>query len=101
MVRLELHEIKRLCKDMAELGAASYARRVFPGRDALSQRGAYSSFGESRVKGWVSRGMVSPRRAAGGGKGKVVYSMAELIAAEKSEEINTMINRDKRKENEQ
>lgn len=29
---LELYELKNLCKDMAELGAANYAKMVFPAK---------------------------------------------------------------------
>lgn len=47
---LELYELKNLCKDMAELGAANYAKMVFPAKDLISQREAYKSFGEARVK---------------------------------------------------
>ena len=49
---LELYELKNLCKDMAELGAANYAKMVFPAKDLISQREAYKSFGEARVKRW-------------------------------------------------
>ena len=51
---LELYELKNLCKDMAELGAANYAKMVFPAKDLISQREAYKSFGEARVKRWAS-----------------------------------------------
>lgn len=30
---LELYELKNLCKDMAELGAANYAKMVFPAKN--------------------------------------------------------------------
>lgn len=50
---LELYELKNLCRDMAELGAANYAKMVFPAKDLISQREAYKSFGEARVKRWV------------------------------------------------
>ena len=29
MITLELYELKNLCKDMAELGAANYAKMLF------------------------------------------------------------------------
>ena len=41
---LELYELKNLCKDMAELGAANYAKMVFPAliiMDVLLQVGYY------------------------------------------------------------
>ena len=40
---LELYELKNLCRDMAELGAANYAKMVFPAKDLISQREAYKS----------------------------------------------------------
>ena len=69
---LELYELKNLCKDMAELGAANYAKMVFPAKDLISQREAYKSFGEARVKRWVR---------------------AELLTIEKTEKIDTYINK--------
>ena len=58
---LELYELKNLCKDMAELGAANYAKMVFPAKDLISQREAYKSFGEARVKRWVRQQLVHPQ----------------------------------------
>ena len=55
---LELYELKNLCRDMAELGAANYAKMVFPAKDLISQREAYKSFGEARVKRWVRQQLV-------------------------------------------
>lgn len=57
---LELYELKNLCRDMAELGAANYAKMVFPAKDLISQREAYKSFGEARVKRWVRQQLVHP-----------------------------------------
>ena len=48
---LELYELKNLCRDMAELGAANYAKMVFPAKDLISQREAYKSFGEAKTVG--------------------------------------------------
>lgn len=38
MIQLELYELKNICMQMSELGAANYAKRVTPGKDAISQR---------------------------------------------------------------
>lgn len=62
---LELYELKNLCKDMAELGAANYAKMVFPAKDLISQREAYKSFGEARVKRWVRQQLVHPYKEWG------------------------------------
>ncbi len=93
MIQLELYELKNICMQMSELGAANYAKRVTPGKDAISQREAYRSFGEARVKRWVSVHLVNPVRSGSHTKSKVIYSIAELLAVETSEKINGIINR--------
>jgi len=93
MIQLELYELKNICMQMSELGAANYAKRVTPGKDAISQREAYRSFGEARVKRWVSVNLVNPVRSGSHTKSKVIYSIAELLAVETSEKINGIINR--------
>lgn len=47
---LELYELKNLCAEMAELGAANYVKRIAPANDLISQREAYREFQECRVK---------------------------------------------------
>ena len=49
---LELYELKNLCKDMAELGAANYAKMVFPAKDLISQREAYTPATCTPYKEW-------------------------------------------------
>ena len=49
-VILELYELKNLCMEMSELGAAQYQKRTAPARDELTQREAYTQFGEAKVK---------------------------------------------------
>ena len=84
---LELYELKNLCKDMAELGAANYAKMVFPAKDLISQREAYKSFGEARVKRWVRQQLVHPTRNGAEKRSKILYSRAELLTIEKTEII--------------
>lgn len=79
--------------DMAELGAANYAKRLAPANDLISQREAYRQFQEVRVKRWVKAGVVSTSRGGATIRSKVLYSRAELIAADKSEKLNSIINR--------
>lgn len=50
MIVIELYELKNLCAEMAELGAANYAKRITPAKDLISQREAYREFQECRVK---------------------------------------------------
>lgn len=52
---LELYELKNLCAEMAELGAANYAKRIAPANDLISQREAYREFQECRVKKWGTK----------------------------------------------
>lgn len=84
MKTLELFELKNLIMDMAELGAANYAKMVSPVSDTLSQREAYHHFGESRVKRWVYEGLVYPKRSGTSKNSKKLYSRIDLIAAEKA-----------------
>ena len=93
MINLELYELKNLCMEMAELGAANYVRQTSPGEDLVSQREAYRLFQETRVKRWVSKGLVSGTRCGSSNRSKILYSRAELLAADKSEQINSLINR--------
>lgn len=92
MITLELYELKNLCKDMAELGAANYAKMLSPAKDIISQREAYKLFGEARVKDWVRRGLVNKVRNGETKNSKVLYSRAEILAVEKSEKLNFYLN---------
>lgn len=92
MITLELYELKNLCKDMAELGAANYAKMLFPAKDLISQREAYKQFGEARVKDWLKRELINWVRNGSGQKSKKLYSRAELMAVEKSEKLNLYLN---------
>lgn len=92
-ITLELYELKNLCSEMAELGAANYVKQTKPSVDLISQREAYRLFQESRVKRWVQKGFITGRRGGSSANSKVLYSMADLMAADKSEKINSIINR--------
>ena len=59
-ITLELYELKNICMQMAELGAANYVKRTKPGEDLISQREAYREFQEVRVKNWVKKDLVAP-----------------------------------------
>lgn len=92
-ITLELYQLKNLCSEMAELGAANYVKQTKPSVDLISQREAYRLFQESRVKRWVIKGWIQGNRGGNAQNSKVLYSMAELMAADKSEKINSLINR--------
>ena len=93
MITLELYELKNLCMDMAELGAANYAKRIAPATDTISQREAYRSFGEARVKRWFTMGLIKTVRNGSTKRSKILYSRAELLTVEKSEKLNSLINK--------
>lgn len=93
MVKLELYQLKNIISTMAELGAATYAKKVFSAKDLISQREAYKSFGEARVKRWVRQQLVHPTRNGAEKRSKILYSRAELLTIEKTEKIDTYINK--------
>jgi len=83
MIEIELYEFKNILKDMAELGAAYFARSIGVGKDEISQREAYRKFGEANVKKWVIDGLVK-RIKLGNRTSTVSYSLAELETISKS-----------------
>lgn len=90
---MELFELKTLCASMAELGAAKLAASLKPQSDYLSQREAYTMFGEACVKGWVSHSLITPERKGSGRNSKLRYSRAELIAISQAESLSAIINK--------
>lgn len=92
-ITMELFELKTLCASMAELGAAKLAARLKPQSDCLSQREAYSLYGEACVKSWVSQSLISPERKGSGRNSKLRYSRAELLALSQAESLSAIINK--------
>nr|DAF67708.1 MAG TPA: hypothetical protein [Caudoviricetes sp.] len=90
---LDLYQLKNICSEMSELGAANYAKRTTPAKDLVSQRKAYLEFGEARVKRWVRNGLVSSSRSGSTIRSKIEYSRAELMAANTAEKFNSIINK--------
>ena len=88
---LELHELKKLCADMAALGVATYQKEQAPANDLISQREAYRLFKEVRVKRWLEKGLVRTRRTGSSANSKRFYSRAELLAVSNAERINPML----------
>ena len=93
MIVIELYELKNLCAEMAEPGAANYAKRITPAKDLISQREAYRELQECRVKKWVQKGLITTTRGGASIRSKVLYSRAELMAIEKAEKLNCIINK--------
>jgi hypothetical protein len=92
MINLELYELKNICMDMAELGAANYTKILSPVKDYLSQREAYGLFGETRVKSWAKRGLLHTIRSGETIRSKILYSYAELLSLDKAERMNKIVN---------
>jgi len=86
MIELELYEFKNILKDMAELGAASFAKRIGVGKDEISQREAYRKFGEANVKKWVDDDLVKKIKI-GNRTSTVTYSLSELAVIAKAYEL--------------
>lgn len=87
--QLELWQFKNICMEMAELGVANYIKSIAPGKDMLSQREAYSAFGDKRVQKWVRDGLVTSARQGPGKNSKKAYSKAELMAANEGEKMQS------------
>lgn len=79
--------------EFSEMGAANYAKLINPGKDSISQRSAYRNYGEARVKRWLQNGMLKPVRSGAHITSKIIYSRAELMAADKAEKIDRYINK--------
>ena len=92
MIQLDLYEIKNLCMHMAELGAAQYVRQTKPSADLISQREAYRMFSENRVKRWKQAGILTTIRKGETANSKLLYSLAELLTADKQEKLSAIIN---------
>lgn len=93
MIVIELYELKNICMEMASLGAANYVKMTKPADDLISQREAYREFQECRVKRWVQKGLITTTRGGASIRSKVLYSRAELMAIEKAEKLNCIINK--------
>jgi hypothetical protein len=92
MIQLEQYQLNSLCLKFAELGAASFAKKLVSGEvrfdpqaDRLSQREAYRMFGARRVDRWTRDGAVSGARGGEGKNSKIIYSHAALLEQEARE----------------
>ncbi|MDR1562300.1 MAG: hypothetical protein LBS54_04330 [Dysgonamonadaceae bacterium] len=91
MITLDLYELKTLCADMAELGAANYAKKFCPVADCLSQREAYNKFGESWVKARERMNIIHSFREGTSKNSKRLYSYAELLSAKEAEKLGKLL----------
>lgn len=90
---IEREELKEMFEDAAKVAVAAYIREQTPGKDRISQNKAYEMFGESRVKGWVSRREIRPIRDGDARNSTRFYSIAELRTLVAAENSLTIINR--------
>lgn len=93
MITIELYELKNICFEMSQLGAASYAKQVTPEKDVLSQRQAYTAYGEARVKRWVQAGLIHSERSGSTSRSKIHYSRAEILSLECAIKMDQIINK--------
>lgn len=86
----ELFQIKNLLIGCAELGAARCLKKMQPKSDEITQRAAYSEFGEAWVKGSLGCGLVARKRHGKAKNSAVYYSRAELLALKNAEEASRL-----------
>ena len=70
--------------DMIEVGRQDMAIQLGLVRDKISQRQAFIRFGESRVKTWETRGLISSTKEKGN-TSTSYYSLQQLTILDKSE----------------
>lgn len=92
MAIINLYQFKAMCLEMAELGAANYAKIISPAKDLILQRNAYKDFGEARVKRWVHQGLIKTIRSGETSKSKVLYSRAELTGVKTANKLDSIVN---------
>lgn len=79
-------DMKDSLLEIAELGAQTVLNRLGIAKDSISQREAYATFGEARVKGWIKRGLVQDKSVSKGGNSKKAYSFIELRLIDRLEQ---------------
>lgn len=84
---IERDELQEMLENVAKIAVAAFIRQQTPAKDRISQNKAYEMFGESRVKGWVSRRQIFPLRDGDAKNSTRYYSITEmqtLVATEKA-----------------
>lgn len=92
-IKFELYELKRLCADMAALGAATYMKNQAPAKDLISQRQAFERFQKAKVLRWLYNGDIQTYREGAAINSPKYYSTAELMAMENAERLKYIFNR--------
>lgn len=92
-ITIDIDQLKTLLRDSAELGVANYIKQMTPKSDNVSQREAYRLYGEARIRKWLDEKMISVMKQGKSDNCKMLYSRAELMAADKTERILYQIGR--------
>lgn len=92
-ITIDLNQLKTLLRDSAELGVANYLKQIRPKDDTVSQREAYRLYGSGRVKKWLNENRISVMKSGKSDNCKMLYSRAELMAADKTERMLYQIGR--------
>ena len=91
-ISLSIIELKKICADMAALGAARLRSEIEPAGDSLSQRQAFERYGQGRIRRWEREGLLKPKRNGPFKRSKLVYSVADIMAIEAAEKMAPVIN---------
>lgn len=86
-VTLDTEQLRRMLREAAELGVANYIKTMRPKDDTVSQREAYRLYGEARVRGWLGDRLITAMKQGRSDNSKMLYSRAELMAADKTERL--------------
>lgn len=90
---MTLRELKEIITATSEQALAAYQQSQKPAADMISQREAFDSFHEQRVRRWIEAGLIRPERIGPHRNSKRMFSRAELLALDAAERIKPIINR--------
>lgn len=97
-ITLDLYELKSICMDMAELGAAANEKRRSPLSDEIKQREAFrwlKSLGHepAMLERMERDGLVHRRRKGTSRNSPIMYSRLEIQSALNAMKMNGYINK--------
>jgi len=97
-INIELYELKNICMQMAELGAAANERAHIPLSDKIKQRQVYEWFkaiGErpSLLNKMEESGLVKGKRKGAGKNSPIYYSRLEIQSALNAIKMDKYINK--------
>jgi len=86
----DLHATKEFMMDMAELGAAIYAKSVHPKSDEMTQNEAFAKFGQGWVRSCVKRELIRGYRKGPAKNSPIYFSKADLTGVLKAEKASRL-----------